>query len=72
MNNQNHVLIYSRYCEYCNELIEKLKDTPSIAKTIEAHEIDKLKNVPVWVKKVPAIMTNTGEKLQGTPVFRWL
>lgn len=67
----SHVLIYSRQCEYCNELLEKFRNYPDLAELMEAYEVEDLDEIPDGITTVPAIITANNEYLQSNEAFKW-
>lgn len=64
-------LIFSEKCPYSMEVLNFIKDHPVLIPIIKTHNINR-QGVPDGIKRVPAIVTTTGEKHTGIEVLRWL
>lgn len=65
------VMIVSEKCPYCSEVINFIKDHPVLIPMVKIHIIDR-EGVPDGVKRVPMVVTASGEKHVGIEVLRWL
>lgn len=65
------VLIFSEKCPYCLEVLNFIKEHPVLIPMIKTHNINR-QGVPDGVKRVPMIVTSSGEKHTGMEVLRWL
>jgi hypothetical protein len=65
------MLVFSEKCPYCLEVLNFIKDHPVLIPIIKTHNINR-QGVPEGVKRVPLIVTSSGEKHVGVEVLRWL
>lgn len=65
------VMIVSERCPYCAEVVNFIKDHPVLIPMVKIHIIDR-EGVPDGVKRVPMVVTASGEKHVGIEVLRWL
>jgi hypothetical protein len=69
------LLIVSDRCEYCGQTVEFIKKNPVLMPLVNVHNITTLgipKNLVGTVKRVPTLITPTGEQHVGLEVIRWL
>lgn len=65
------VMIVSERCPYCAEVINFIKEHPVLIPMVKLHIIDR-EGVPDGVKRVPMVVTSSGERHTGIEVLRWL
>lgn len=65
------MLIFSEKCPYCMEVLNFIKEHPVLIPIVKTHNINR-QGVPEGIKRVPMIVTSTGEKHTGIEVLRWL
>jgi hypothetical protein len=65
------VMIVSEKCPYCIEVVNFIKDHPVLIPMVKLHVIER-EGVPEAVKRVPTVVTASGEKHVGIEVLRWL
>lgn len=76
-NSQNHILFYSKQCQYSKEFLNELyKDVELFNKFIKVDVNDKKIKLPAYIKSVPTILVpgNYGKStmLTDNDVFNWL
>jgi len=64
-------MIVSEKCPYCIEVVNFIKDHPVLIPMVKLHVIER-EGVPEAVKRVPTVVTASGEKHVGIEVLRWL
>ena len=65
------ILIFSEKCPYSAEVLNFIKDHPVLIPMLKTHNINR-QGVPDGVKRVPMIITASGERHVGMEVLRWL
>ena len=65
------VMVVSERCPYSAEVINFIKEHPVLIPLVKIHIIDR-EGVPEGVKRVPMVITASGEKHVGIEVLRWL
>jgi hypothetical protein len=65
------VMIVSERCPYCAEVVNFIKEHPVLIPMVRIHIIDR-EGVPEGVKRVPTVVTASGERHTGIEVLRWL
>jgi hypothetical protein len=65
------VLVFSEKCPYCLEVLNFIKEHPVLIPIVKTHNINR-QGVPDGLKRVPAVITSSGEKHIGVEVIRWL
>lgn len=66
------VLVFSEKCPYCLEVLNFIKDHPVLLPIIKTHNINRQGVPDSSIKRVPVIITSTGERHTGMEVIRWL
>ena len=66
------VLVFSEKCPYCLEVLNFIKDHPVLLPIIKTHNINRQGIPDSSIKRVPMIITSTGERHTGIEVIRWL
>ena len=64
-------LFFSPKCPHCQQLIEMIKRTQSLVRSIEPINVHTAKSLPPQLDGVPAILFN-GQLLVGPDTFRWV
>lgn len=65
------VLVFSEKCPYCVDVLSFIREHPVLIPMIKTHNINR-QGVPDGVKRVPMIITSSGERHTGIEVLRWL
>jgi hypothetical protein len=65
------VMIASERCPYCIEVVNFIKDHPVLIPMVRIHVMER-EGIPEGVKRVPTVVTASGEKHVGIEVLRWL
>lgn len=65
------VMIVSERCPYCVEVVNFIKEHPVLIPMVRIHIIER-EGIPEGVKRVPMVVTASGEKHVGIEVLRWL
>ncbi len=65
------MLVFSEKCPYCLEVLNFIKDHPVLIPIVKTHNINR-QGVPEGLKRVPVVITSTGERHSGIEVLRWL
>jgi hypothetical protein len=65
------VLVFSERCPYSMEVLNFIKDHPVLLPIVKTHNINR-QGVPDGIKRVPVIITPSGERHTGVEVLRWL
>jgi len=65
------MLVFSEKCPYCLEVLNFIKDHPVLIPIVKTHNINR-QGVPEGMKRVPTVVTSSGETHTGVEVLRWL
>ena len=65
-------LVYSDKCPYCTQVIQEIRENPSLIHMIRFHNVT-TQGVPSrQITRVPTLVTNDGKLLVGNDVRRWI
>ena len=70
MGDKPHIVFISERCQHSNALIKKLQETQLINK-FQIVSIDRTPPPP-FLKKVPTILANKKDKIEGKSAFEWV
>ena len=70
MGDKPHILFISNRCDHCSNFIKKLNEA-SLAKQFNIVNID-VSPPPPFLQKVPTILVNRKEKIEGKSAFEWI
>jgi len=59
-------LVYSKQCKFCDEVIQYIKQTPSLHSIVTFHDVSQ--GVPDYIKVVPSLVTNDQKMFEGKHV----
>ena len=68
-----NTIFYSKHCKHCKDFILKLKDRDLLKMFTKRICIDKVNNLPPFLKEVPTIIVDDYDKpLAGDYAFKWI
>ena len=67
-----HVLFLSDKCQFCRNLIDKLKTNDAVISEFQIVNIHQIPKIPEYIKAVPSILVNRNDIIAGKEVFEFI
>jgi len=65
-------LVYSDKCPYCTQVIQEIRENPSLVHVIRVHNVSTHGVPSRQITRVPTLVTNDGKLLVGNDVRKWI